>query len=654
MFTTLLTKEWKDKAVIALFGLIMLAAFAAAFIALEGQDDLREVVATGFLTVFFPAIGAILGAGAFESEFRDGAWAYLLSRPVRKETVWLAKLAALLTVLAGFWLVFLGLTAAVPGLGRIVGGYTLPEFAGSAFNLLPLVLLTSFFFFSAAFALSILSEKLLSLVLGSIFLGALVQTALTLIALRAERAGLLSKGRLYPWIDAYMLALVLSCLAFLAASLVTFRRADFSQPKRKAASLAACSALFLILAWGLAALWPTLRPGRPETIESDLEIVGGNAYFATTRGFYRYDIGRHSLKKVVRWPLQYTQTVIGGGKLLYTKMDEREGISLRVMNLDGTEKKTILGAETNAGHLDALYWDALYWRVLALSPDGRRAAVIAMRRDEEGHSRPDAVWIVPTDGSVGPEPLEFDPAVRAQMATTFWLSAVSWESKPEALILLLSKRELPSSLWRYDLTTGAQRLLFEAPRIRVRFATAPNGSIFVTYRPDTSWPRPTGPVVAAVIDLASGKSTEVVRVEETSDLLMYGAFSSPSWSANGQDLALLIQERKGVFIPTHFSLKEGQVVVASGEPVEASSSGIPTIAWAADESRLVLALPRERSLKVLDRNLEEVGSIGFPDAVANLFDGQATAKGVLLRSRHPQGLWRLDLDTEKWKRIWRP
>jgi ABC-type transport system involved in multi-copper enzyme maturation permease subunit len=650
MFTILLVKEWKDKAVIVLFGLVMLAAFAAAFVVLEGETDLREIVATGFLTVFFPAIGAILGAGAFESEFRDGAWAYLLSRPVRKETVWLAKLAALLAVLAVFWLIFLGLTAAVPGLDRIVGGYTLPEFVGAAIHLLPLVLLTSLFFFSVAFSLSVLSEKLLGLVLGSIFLGAVVQTALTSIAVWAERTGLLSKGWLYPWLAPYKLALVLSCLAFLAASLVTFRRTDFSQPKRKAATLAVCSALFLIIAWGLAALWPALRPGRPEEFDSGLEIVGDNAYFATTRGFYRYDIERGSLKKVVRWTERYSQAAIGGGKLLYMKWDDQSGYYLNVMNLDGKEDRTLLGPGTGDGR-----WDMNLWPLsLALSPDGRRAAVTSMKRDEEGHSRPDAVWIVPTDGSGKIEPLRFDPALRAQMETTRWFRIVAWESEPDSLVLLFSDRDAPSRLWNIDLVTGAQRLLFEAARIGFRSATAPNGSIFVTYWPDTSWPRPTGPVVAAVIDSVSGKSTEVARVEETSDLLMYGALSSPSWSANGQDLALLIQERKGFFIPIRFSFKDGQAVVANGEPVEASSSGIPGISWASGDTRLVLALPRERSLKVLDRDLKEVKRIDFPTAVANMEDGRAIAKGVLLLSGNPQGVWRLDLDTGKWKRIWGP
>jgi hypothetical protein len=414
MFTTLLVKEWKDKAVIALFGLIMMAAFAAAFIALDGQDDLREIVAAGFLSVFFPAIAAILGAGAFEAEFRDGAWAYLLSRPVRKETVWLAKLAALLSVLAGFWLIFLGLMAAVPGLGGIIAGYKLPGMHGLVLNMPPLVLFTSLFFFSAAFSLSILSEKLLSLVLGSIFLSSFVQALLTSVAFQAEGRGLLSKAGLYPWLDAYKLALVLSCLAFLAASLVTFRRADFSQPRKKAAALARYASLVLAAAWLLSALWPTLRPGRPEELESEIHVVGDNADFATTRGFYRYIISRDSLKKVTGWKSNSSRIIMNGGKVLYSGWDDQGQISLHVMNLDGTEKKTLLDAHISAGPVD---WDL--WGV-ALSPDGRRAAVIARRHEKDGRSRPEAVWIIPTDGSGRNAALRFDPALRAQLENAPW------------------------------------------------------------------------------------------------------------------------------------------------------------------------------------------------------------------------------------------
>jgi ABC-type transport system involved in multi-copper enzyme maturation permease subunit len=142
MFKTLLIKEWKDKALLTAFGLGIMGLMLASFLLFGNDQDLRELIPATFLIFFFPVIGAMLGAGAFESEFRDGAWTYLLSRPVRKETIWSAKLAALLSILAGFWLVFIGLMAVVPGLGDVIAGFNLPKIVGSGLSLFPLILLS--------------------------------------------------------------------------------------------------------------------------------------------------------------------------------------------------------------------------------------------------------------------------------------------------------------------------------------------------------------------------------------------------------------------------------------------------------------------------------------------------------------------------------
>jgi ABC-type transport system involved in multi-copper enzyme maturation permease subunit len=640
MFTTLLIKEWKDKAVIALFGLVMMTAFTAAFVALDGQDDLRELLAAGFLSVFFPAIGAILGAGAFESEFRDGAWAYLLSRPVRKETVWLAKLAALLSVLAGYGLIFLGLTAAVPGLGVTIAGYKLPGIHGLILNMPPLVLFTSVFFFSVAFALSLLSEKLLSLVLGSIFLGSLVQAALTQIAFRAEGRGLLSKAGLYPWLDAYKLALVLSGLAFLAASLLTFRRVDFSQPKRKAASLAKHSALFLIAAWFLAALWPTLRPGRPEELASRFTIVEDNAYFATTRGFYRYDLGRGSLKKMARWHMEFGGAVIRGGKVLVSGWTHDGWERLIVMNLDGAEKRTLLGPGIEGSPVNWNSWG------LSLSPDGRRAAFVVLDQSRGDRGRWDSLWLLPTDGSGKGGLLRFDQDLQADVKAASWFRVVAWPSQPDSLILFLAQREGPRSLWRFDLATGAQhRLYSSAQRTFVSASPAESLALIASRVGDP------GPIEVSLVDLESGQMTDSARVAAPA-VPNYISFGSVSWSSSGQDVSFLFQVRKGFYAPAHCYPSEGRIILKEGEPFEYSSMGYDSLAWADGDSRLVLARPKERSLKVLDRDLAEVGMIRFPDSLRNVFGGQAFGKSMLFQAAHPESVWRLDLDTKKWKRIW--
>ena len=325
MFKTLLIKEWKDKALLVAFGLGIMGLMLASFLLFGNDQDLRELIPATFLIFFFPVIGAMLGAGAFESEFRDGAWTYLLSRPVRKETIWSAKLVALLSILAGFWLVFIGLMAVVPGLGDVIAGFNLPKIVGSGLSLFPFILLSSLLFFSIAFSFSILTDKQLSLVFGSLFLGFVLESVLFFFAFQAVGRAMLTRAGLFPMLGVFNLSLVLSSLAFLAASLLTFLKSDFSQPKRKTKALAMWCLLFLAAAWALSAAWPGLRPGPKEKLDTGIWVVGKEAFLSTNRGLYRYDPESDRFKKIIRLRSEYPHYVTGGGKVLYVVGYDRTG-----------------------------------------------------------------------------------------------------------------------------------------------------------------------------------------------------------------------------------------------------------------------------------------------------------------------------------------
>lgn len=93
-------------------------------------------------------------------------------------------------------------------------------------------------------------------------------------------------------------------------------------------------------------------------------------------------------------------------------------------------------------------------------------------------------------------------------------------------------------------------------------------------------------------------------------------------------------------------------MIKEGEPFEYWNWGYSSLSWAEGDSRLVLAQPMERSLKILDRDLTEVGRIRFPESIRNVYGGQTFGRTMLFQAAHPDSVWRLDLDTEKWKRIW--
>ena len=659
MFKTLLIKEWKERALIALFGLGLMVIFVAAFLIYGGSLDFRDLIPAGFLIIFFPFLGLVLGAGAFESELRNDAWAYLLSRPVRKETIWLAKLTALLSIMAGFWLVFLGLMAAVPQLGEVVAGYRFPEVFEAGLEFFPMILLSSVFYFSIAFSLSTLSERQFGLVFGSLFLGFVLQGLLTYFAFQAEGRGLLSHAGWFPWLDAYKLALVLSSLAFLGASLITFRKADFSQPKRKAVSLAKYSLLFLALAWLLAAAWPAVRPGPKEELTDVIDVVGGDAFFSTTRGLYRYDVARDKVRRLAGRSFDNGRYVIAGGKILYSLYDRRNGFSaLYVMKTDGSDKKLLVDSGKDADVASKPIVSYSY----ALSPDGKTAVVPSEEIEVLSRRRRIAaaadwtyiktykrtLWSVRTDGT-GYRKLP--PLVLAGNGKEYsWVSIVAWPPTPNRLLLVARLAEGGAGLWTYDMATGAQTCLFEGPRIAPGPASPGGDAVVVTCQAEAK-----GPVEILLLDSVSGEIIPMMKIESPEGSI-YG-IASPVWSRAGDRVAFLVRKGRGVFSVAVYSRPERRLIEALNLPAEepspkALSFLYPSIDWIGEGSTLILGVPQERCLKVLRPDLTVRKKLPVPSGFGKSYHVWAAGDAVLVEDFENEAIWRLDLKTEKWKRIY--
>jgi ABC-type transport system involved in multi-copper enzyme maturation permease subunit len=643
MFKTLLIKEWKEKASLAAFGLGLMIVFLAAFLIFGDSQDLRDLIPAGFLIIFFPFIGLILGAGAFESEFRDGAWAYLLSRPVRKETVWLAKLVALLAIMAGFWLAFLGLMAAVPGIGEVVMGFKYPGLIETGLAFFPLILLSSVFYFSVAFSLSILSERQFSLVFGSFFLGFLLQGVLGFFAFQAGGRDLLTHAGRFPLLDAFEMALVLSSLAFLGASLITFRKADFSQPKKKTVMLSRFSIIFLVAAWLLSAAWPSVRPGpKEELYDAGIMISAGDAFFATTRGFYRYDIVRDKIRNVVRWRDQYPHSVVSGGKVLYlTDWYHQDGPALWVVNTDGSERRLLAGGGRNEPGVYSRFSDII------LSPDGRTAVYIS---EEPSETPPRTLRqflvSIRTDGSGSIKLAPLDLRLGRAAGEYSYVMFRAWLASPARLLLASHSRTGAMGLWTYDLATGAQSRLFESPRPVAIYPSPGGDTLLVITKEDL-----TGPVVAFLQDLATGTRSPVMTIVPRTSF--WSTFQSPVWSRDGSKLTFLVQSNSGDLTPAVYLLPERRVIMPGDIQIKKyGGMGSPRLDWI-DDAKLLLAVPPERSLKILGPGLAAERTISVPDAISKDFAAWPAGGSVLLADYDGKGsVWRLDLKTDNWKKIW--
>ena len=231
MFTALYFKEWREKALVFVFALGLLVLLLGAQFFVQNKD-LREWLVYAVLLLYFPLAALLLGAAGFEAEYRQGAWAYLFSRPVSRIAIWLAKFGAVMSMFTVLWLVFIGAWAAFPAIRSLAAGprEILEYIVADGFPWWSLGL--SLFLIIVAFSLSILHERQLQLMFLSLVLGLFLVAAAWMSTI-SKAAGFMA------WLDpgralrTLLIGLVLMAFAFIGASLSTLVRSDFSQPRHR-------------------------------------------------------------------------------------------------------------------------------------------------------------------------------------------------------------------------------------------------------------------------------------------------------------------------------------------------------------------------------------------------------------------------------------
>jgi len=227
MLKKMMIKEWRERSGVILFALAALVLFALAFTVYSRDKYALDVLAGTLILIFLPVFSLLLGASGFSSEFRDGAWAYLFSRPAKKWRLGLAKYLSLLAILLVVLFLFALLAKVHPALKPVPSAFNFPlldermPFGVLAF-VFPLLL------FTTAFSLSVLSEHPLIVA----FLTLLVWTVLPITAtLAGFRSSPILEWGMYS--STFWLMFPLVPLSLFLAFLVTLNRSDFSQPRRR-------------------------------------------------------------------------------------------------------------------------------------------------------------------------------------------------------------------------------------------------------------------------------------------------------------------------------------------------------------------------------------------------------------------------------------
>ncbi|MCJ7681493.1 MAG: hypothetical protein MUP70_12255, partial [Candidatus Aminicenantes bacterium] len=254
MFGRMFLKEWKER-----WGLLSLAVFAIGFFILFytfiwNSQDYRLYLTGSLYLVFLPVFALLLGSSGFSTEFRDSAWTYLFSRPVRKEILWLNKLVSLGTMLLFVFFLISLLKFVLPGLAQTSRDLFSPFWTKPDIELQAFAFTISLLAFFVSFSMSFLHDRLFVLIFLSVLvIGLLFVFEKSFIWFVMMK--LFSKGFTVP--AEFKDIQIFAGTAFLGASLLTFRKTDFSQPAKKSKHFLALviplliTALLLSLGWAM-------------------------------------------------------------------------------------------------------------------------------------------------------------------------------------------------------------------------------------------------------------------------------------------------------------------------------------------------------------------------------------------------------------------
>jgi hypothetical protein len=652
MFKALYVKEWKEKTLLFFFEMGILILLFAGQLIFKEKKDIREWLIYAVLLLFYPFAALVLGAAGFEAEYRQGAWAYLFSRPVGRGKVWLAKFTALASMLAALWFVFVAMWFALPGLREFVGGtrLLLGFSVGNGFSGFPWWSLgQSVFLLVIAFSLSPLHERQFNILFLALVGGFLFPVAAWAL-LTTKAGGFLAW--IAPWkgLPIFVVSQVLVALAFAAASILTLVKSDFSQSRKQILGFVRRFTPFLVLALAGTAAWALLMPAPSEHYLAFLYSSGGEPYYATGRGVFKYSAAGHR----IRWLARSRQTNFfgyftasaAGGKIFYTFFDIKSKNDifeeLWMENADGSGRKRIIGRGTEESGWPP---DAPI-RALLPSPDGTRIAILSGYHDGK---RP-PLWTVNADGTQL-ENLPRDSALSGTRPGRYSLDLTAWALDGKGL--LLTRRSIAKpvtfSLWLYDLGSRTARIVLDnAVPASWLSPVSPRGDLLaVKYEksPEALW-------TLGLLDLKTLWTTDIVG--PTGEPVR--ALPHVSWDNGQSKMAYVTPEAQAggpdVYALAVFSLAAGKTV-AEKVMAKAESTALKSWpCWTADGSELLVLDQETSGLRVFDQELHEVGRIALPEWMTTPVGLHVVGDQALIEEDKTDTLWSCNLIKKTWKRVY--
>lgn len=618
MFKKIFFKEWRDN--IVLFSIAMLFMLALIVLNLSAQKELTLYFMGMFLLLFLPISGLLIGSGGFYSEYKDNAWIYMFSRPIRKEKAWFFKYVSLFSILGAIILIFFFVKQLLPGLNEVMREFRVPSQLGglvsfSTYLALPILV------FTISFSLSILYEKQFAILLISALAGAAL-------------AFVLQQFHIFLWstylYDGELKGFqILIGLSFAAASILTLKRTDFSQTVKKIFTFAKYLALFLVLSFVFTTVWiakGNLFSGK-KWIETTYAVEhGGDVYFWTDprSNLLRYSSTSDEVEKVVKERESIEpEFSIGGDKIAFFVSIEKGRIwvkDLWVMNTDMTGKKALVEAH----NLQSPFHKLSFWGNCLLSPDGSKVAFITISGDIRTRSlRGDSLvlWWMNTDGSGLNSRPKSDSHIN---------DLIAWAEPQNSLIVGIKERASNYRVVRFDLGTGTQQTLVENVIDPFRVRTSPRQDFLALCCRDKSGHGAT----LVILDLRTLEKKVIYSIDS-------GYFGAIVWDKSGDRFAF--SKKDEVLI---YSAKDDKITQSIPWPSRYGS----LYGWLLDNEEFVLM--EGSSLRVFNKEFKEEKRIKIPESVKAPQNLWGLDHKVLVYDTELSKVWRLDLVTEKWKKVY--
>jgi len=622
MFAKIFIKEWREN--ILIFSLAILMMAAMVFLNLSGQEEMTLNFSGMFLLLFLPFAALLIGSGGFYSEYKDNAWIYLFSRPIKKELLWISKFVSQLSILLVIFLIFYFIRRFLPGLDKIFQDLDLnfPDaFSLSAYVVMPIIA------FTIAFSLSLLYEKQFIIFFVSILIGAgLLFISQNYIYFLWER-GFLVKGE--------GILSVFFALSFVFASILTLVKSDFSQVSQKIFRFSKYLLIFLIISFFISTVWVTR--GQIFSTSRDFSAwrsikYQGSLYFQDYRqGILRYDPDQEKierLKKESRFSFEPFSLRAGKIPFLQIKSRRQWYHDLWIMNVDGTGARPLVESSKE----DSLFYKKRT-RSFILSHDANRVAFITTHSEKEGEKsvRVHILWWMNTDGSgLQSQVLAVPNSHEAKL--------IAWPSFGNSLAVLVQSgpltRRKSSQIRLVDLDEGTSQVLEENVLVPYVWRLPPSQD-YLTFK-IRNYDEDKDNLV--LLNLKTFESSELF----SADFLKLWAWK---WSPDGRKIAFSRERELWIY-----DLEEKKLEKISQRNYEYE----PGFDWTTDGQKFILLAPivGENHLIVMNQDFQEEKKIMIPIQFKGAILIWGLENCALLKSTGRGATWRVNLETEDWKKVY--